>query len=177
MKFIKRFLFSLIALIVLLLIVGFFLPQQQHVERSISIAAPVSDVYKRIDSPKAFNEWSPWAKIDPQMVTEFSGPESGKGASMSWKSDHPNVGSGTWTITHATENKSVNLALSFEGQGDASSFFNLAPEAAGTKVTWGFDTDAGMNPIMRWFGLMLDKWVGADYEKGLNNLKLMLEKK
>ena len=45
----------------------------------------------------------------------------------------------------------------------------------GTKITWGFDSDLGMNPIARWMGLMFDSWIGADYETGLANLKNLVE--
>jgi len=42
-------------------------------------------------------------------------------------------------------------------------------------VKWGFATDMGMNPIARWMGLMMDRWVGADYQKGLARLKDLVE--
>lgn len=175
MRFIKRFLLTLVVLALLFLIVGFFLPQQQHVERSITIAAPAAAIYQHVASPRAFTQWSPWSNIDPDMVTEFSGPESGKGAAMTWKSDHPNVGSGSSTITGAVENQKLDFVLDFDGEGGGTSFFKLAPATDGTQVTWGFDADMGNNPMMRWFGLMMDKWVGTDYEKGLNSLKSLVE--
>jgi len=46
---------------------------------------------------------------------------------------------------------------------------------AGTRLTWGFVTDTGFNPMMRWMGVMLDDWVGADYEAGLARLKALAE--
>jgi hypothetical protein len=33
----------------------------------------------------------------------------------------------------------------------------------------------GVNPVGRWMGLMMDRWVGADYERGLANLKALVE--
>jgi hypothetical protein len=42
-------------------------------------------------------------------------------------------------------------------------------------VTWMLDTDMGAGPIGRWMGLMMDKWVGGDYETGLQNLKSLVE--
>jgi len=32
-----------------------------------------------------------------------------------------------------------------------------------------------MNPMGRWMGLMMDGWVGPDYETGLSNLKSLVE--
>ena len=33
----------------------------------------------------------------------------------------------------------------------------------------------GARPAGRWLGLMMDNWVGADYERGLSNLKALVE--
>jgi hypothetical protein len=44
-------------------------------------------------------------------------------------------------------------------------------------VTWAFDTDFGYNLVGRYFGLMLPRSIGADYEKGLANLKDLAEGK
>ena len=59
--------------------------------------------------------------------------------------------------------------------GNATATYRLTPAGAGTKVTWGFNTDVGANPFMRWMGLMFDRWVGADYEDGLGRLKKLVE--
>jgi hypothetical protein len=110
------------------------------------------------------------------MKVQYTGAPSGKGAGMTWQSDDPNVGNGSWKITNAVENESLDVAMDFGDQGGATSFFRLKPNGGKTKVTWGFDTDAGNNPLMRWFGLLMDKMVGSEYAKGLDSLKQMLEK-
>ena len=52
----------------------------------------------------------------------------------------------------------------------------LEPAGSGTRVTWGFTSNLGSNPVMRWMGLMFDRWIGPDYEQGLANLKKVAEK-
>ncbi len=52
----------------------------------------------------------------------------------------------------------------------------MAAEGEGTRVTWAFDTEHGMNPFKRWLGLLFDRMIGADYEKGLAKLKAMEER-
>jgi hypothetical protein len=42
-------------------------------------------------------------------------------------------------------------------------------------ITWDLETDMGISPIGRHMGLMMDKWVGGDYEVSLSNLKAMIE--
>ena len=176
MRLIKK-LFTFLALLVLVLVlISFFLPQKQHVERQINITASPDNIYPHLANPRLFSQWSPWSALDPMMKVEFTGPASGKGAGMSWQSDQPSVGSGTWLITEAIPNKSLRVAMDFGDQGGATSFFNVVPMDNQTTVIWGFDNDAGYNPIMRWFGLLMDKMVGDEYAKGLANLKQKIEK-
>ncbi len=175
MKILKGLFYIIVIVILLFVVGGFFLPQEQHVEREIVISAPPSEVFKNIDDPKAFNQWSPWVKIDPDTKYTYIGPESGVGAGMTWSSDNPNVGTGSWIITETKSNETIKVDLDFGSEGTATSFYDLKPEGEGTRITWGFDMDAGMNPMNRWFGLMMDKWIGADYEKGLANLKALVE--
>ena len=42
-------------------------------------------------------------------------------------------------------------------------------------MRWALDTDMGAGPVGRYFGLMMDSMVGADFAAGLQNLKLLLE--
>jgi hypothetical protein len=53
----------------------------------------------------------------------------------------------------------------------------LEPAAAGVKVVWVDAGELGMNPVHRWFGLFLDRIIGPDFERGLNNLKRLAEAK
>lgn len=176
MKHLKRLMFSVVSLIILFVLVSFFLPQKSHVERTVEISAPAEKIYPYLANPKLFGEWSPWSQIDPNMKVEYIGAESGMGAGMSWQSELPSVGNGSWMIKQAVENESLNVDMDFGDQGTATSFFKLNPNAGKTQVTWGFDTDAGMNPVMRWMGLLMDKMVGTEYEKGLLELKGIVEK-
>ncbi len=52
----------------------------------------------------------------------------------------------------------------------------LAPDGNGTRVTWTNEGDMGGNPVNRYFGLMMDRLVGPDFEAGLANLKGLAEK-
>jgi hypothetical protein len=69
----------------------------------------------------------------------------------------------------------VDMEVVFVEEGSAHATVVLEPAGAGTKVTWGLDTDLGFNPIGRYFGMMMDGMVGPDYEKGLARLKAAAE--
>lgn len=168
---------GLVLLVGLLTAVSFALPKNITVARSQVINAPEADIFPYLNDYRKFNEWSPWATRDPKTVYSFSGPAQGKGARMSWQSDNPEVGSGSQEIIESKPNSYLKVALDFAGQGGGIADFTLAPSGAGTKVTWGFSTDTGNNPMMRWMGLMFDRWVGGDYEAGLTRLAELIERK
>jgi hypothetical protein len=113
--------------------------------------------------------------LDPALKVTYEGPEAGVGNVMSWTSDLPEVGSGRQEITLSEPDRRVESALDFGGMGTALASFDLVPEGTGTRLTWGLKADMGMNPIGRYMGLMMDRWVGADYESGLSRLKGMVE--
>ncbi|MEM7319946.1 MAG: SRPBCC family protein [Pseudomonadota bacterium] len=175
MKFIKRFILYLIILIAVLAGISFLLPGQAEVARSIRIDAPAEAVFPHVNSMQKTEAWSPWLSRDPETELTYSGPEEGVGNKLQWASDDPNVGAGTQEILVSEANNKVETALDFGDMGTAMAYFELVEADGGTDVTWGFTSDLGMNPMMRWMGLMMDRWVGADYERGLSNLKTLVE--
>jgi hypothetical protein len=175
MRVVKRILAAIVFVAALLVFVAYLLPRHATVSRSIEIDVPPAVVYPLVSDLRRANEWSPWLEIDPDVEITFTGPADGVGQTMNWRSDNPNVGSGSQSITTLEPDSKVETALDFGEEGMAAASFELEPEGAATKVTWGFSTDLGFNPIARYFGLMFNKWIGADYEKGLAKLKTVAE--
>lgn len=175
MSMLKKILLGLVALAVLLVLIGFFLPASAHVERSTSIEAPPATLFALVNGFRSFNKWSPWAERDPETEYLFEGPDSGVGAKMSWASQNPQVGTGFQEITLSEPHSRVETHLDFGSQGTAEVYFAIDPADAGATVTWGFDTDFGMNLVSRYMGLMFDSWIGADYEAGLARLEKLAE--
>ncbi len=176
MKTLKKVLLILGILILLIVIVGFCLPSKVHVERSIIIKAPVNMAYEQVNTLKNWENWSPWHKIDPKMGLTYAGPASGKGASYSWTSTNGSVGNGTLTITDNMPDSFVNTDMDFKEHGKGTAGFTFLKTPDGTKVTWAMNSDMGMNPIAHYFGMMMDKMIGSEFEKGLNNMKDIVEK-
>ena len=174
MKVLKGLFLGIIGLIVVLAIVGLFLPSSARVERSIVIDRPASLIFPVLNSFERFNEWSPWYGLDPTAEYSYSGPSSGVGARMDWKGNEA-VGVGTQTITASEPDSRIATDLDFGEMGVAKVELKLTPEGQGTRVTWGFQTDFGYDLVGRYFGLLMDRFVGADYEKGLAQLKALVE--
>lgn len=175
MKLLKRLAFGLAGLCALLLLIGFLLPSNARVERSILIDRPASVIFPLLNSYQRFNQWSPWFALDPAAVYTYSGPQSGVGASMAWTGNEQ-VGTGKQTITLSEPDSRVETDLDFGEMGVAKASLVLTAEGEGTRLTWSFATELGNNPLNRYFGLMVDKFVGADYERGLAQLKTLAEK-
>ncbi len=172
---IKRLFLGVLLLGLLLAGVAFALPQQIIVARSITINAPESDVFPYVNSFKRFNEWSPWPARDPDTTHVFSGPGEGQGARMAWSSTNSEVGEGSQEIIESKTNSFVEVALDFGQMGKAIATYELLPSGAGTRVIWAFNKDVGNNPMQRWMGLMFDRWIGQDYDNGLERLKQLVE--
>ena len=175
MRILKKLLIVVIVLCAVLAGVGLLLPRRVHAERAAVIDAPRATVFAVLNGYASFNKWSPWFELDPQAKYTYEGPASGLGAKLSWVGDPKISGSGSQEIVESRPFELVRCRLDFGPQGKAEAQFTLTPEGTGTRVTWGFDTDLGMNPVSRYFGLMMDKMVGSDFEKGLASLKKLAE--
>ncbi len=171
-----KWLFYFIVIGAIVIVAGaMLLPSTVLVSRSIEIAAPPEKVFAIVGDLKRFNEFSPWADLDPNTKYTFEGPDQGVGQKMNWASQDKSVGSGSVTITDYQPSTHLATDLDFGEMGKSEASWDLEPTTTGTKATWWFNTGAD-GIMMRWMGLMFDRWIGADYEKGLTRLKVAAER-
>ena len=110
------------------------------------------------------------------MQVKFVGPESGVGAGYSWEGK--STGQGSIKFTRAEPGKGISYDLDFEhGKYQSTGAITFEPSRESIKVTWSNEGDLGANPVNRYFGLMMDRMLGPDFEEGLNNLKRTVEAK
>lgn len=173
MGLVRKFLYSIGALLLLLVVVGILLPSRAVVERSIVIDAPRATVFALLNDFHQVNKWSPWVEADPNARIDISGPRRGIGATVAW--DGNIIGHGSQTIIESVPHQRVVTALDFGEQGAASATFELGTAEPGTEVIWTFTMDFGFNLIGRYLGIMIEGTVGEDYENGLASLKSMAE--
>lgn len=173
---------SIIELFVALVLVAlfffglaYFLPQAGHVERSIVIERPASQVFDMVNSFQRFDEWSPWHRKDPQMQTMVSGAESGFGATHKMVSENPKIGTTEQRIIESDPYRLVKIQHNWDRFGNATVSFRFKPDDLGVQTTWSYDIDLGMDPMMRYRGLYMDSAVGEDLQMGLMRLKALLE--
>lgn len=174
MKFVKRLLVILVAIIALFFIIGLFLPSKYQVERSIVINAPAETIFEQVNDLKKAEKWNAWSASDPTMKITYGEVTVGVGATSSWTSEKS--GNGTQKIIESIPPKSTKTHLDFGKMGTATGYFTFEEAEGGIKATNGFYGDNGMKIISRYFGLMMDGMVGPFFEKGLAQLKTIAEK-
>ncbi len=172
----KKVLLAVLAIVVLFIVVIALQPSEFRVERSISIDAPAADVFAQVNDFHAWQAWSPWAKLDPAAKNNYEGPAAGTGAVFKWSGNN-DVGEGSMKIVESHPNDLVRIALDFVRPFSANNSveFTFKPAGEQTKVTWAM---TGHNSFMgKAFGLFMnmDKMVGGEFEKGLAQMKAVVE--
>jgi len=175
MKLIKYLAILLFLMIVVVGLGGLFLPDTRHVEREITIDAPAEDIFPYLNDLHKFQIWFPWAGIDPATQYTYSGAAAGVGAKLDWLSTNKTVGSGSLEIKESVVNSSVIALLELGKNDPALSSLTLKSTGQQTTVLWAFDINLS-STISRYFGLTTEDWVGYGYEKGLKDLKALVEK-
>jgi hypothetical protein len=173
----STFILLLVSILGGFVIIISWLPDNFRVSRSATIAAPAHVVYEHINDLHKWDDWSPWAKLDPNAKNSFDGAPLGPGASFSW-SGNSKVGAGRMTILESRPDDLIRIKLEMTKPIAATNAveFALAEEGESTKVTW---TMAGKNSfISKAMGLFMnvDKMCGGQFETGLANLKAVAEK-
>jgi carbon monoxide dehydrogenase subunit G len=170
----------LIALVVVVLaVVGLAMTQPDtfQVQRSITIKAPPEKVIGYLNDFHAWQAWSPWEKLDPNMQRSFEGPSSGVGAVYGW-SGNDDVGQGRMEIVENTAPSKVGIKLDFikPFESHNTTTFVLIPQTEGTMVTWTMSGQSMFLTKLMGVFVSMDKMVGKDFEKGLAQLKEVAEK-
>ena len=169
---------AIVAVTMLFLIVAALQPADFQYVRSTTINAPPSAVFAEVNDFHRWDDWSPWAKLDPNSKTEFSGPTAGEGAGFRW-SGNSEVGEGSMKIVESRPYERIAIELQFLRPMKATneSVFTFEPQGSGTLVTWSM---TGRNGLMgKAFGLIVncDKMLGTQFEKGLASMKSLVEAK
>ncbi len=179
MKKVLRFLGVLLLVIIAgIIILGLVAPKDITVERTLAINAPKEVVAAEMFSFNNFKNWNPWLAYDPNTKQEVTGEDGKQGAKYSWSSDE--IGNGEMIMAEVTPEK-VHYTMTFFnpwGNSDADGDWRLEDAENGqTKVVWTLNTHVGFpfNGIMMALGMSSN--LEKDFEKGLQNLKQVAEKR
>jgi len=172
----KKILVGIVVIIAGIFLAAAFQPNNFHLERSTVIAAPAAKVFAQINDLHNWAAWDPWAKLDPSIKITYSGAKEGKGAVYEWSGNNQ-VGQGRMEITDSVPSSKVDIQLNFIKPmvGRDTAEFTLEPQEKATKVTWAMNGPMPFIAKICHLFMNMDKMVGSQFEKGLNDLKTISE--
>lgn len=175
MKIFRRLLFIFLCIAITIVFAGFLLPRKIHVERRLLVSASANSIFVQVNTLKNWIKWSPWLHLDTNIQLRFSGPESGIGSKLVWRSTNKNVGNGSASIISSSSPDSVQVIFDYNEKGKSTGKFFFIKESENTNVIWELESDLGMNPVSRWIGLLSDRMIGPELEEGLFNLQQLMQ--
>jgi effector-binding domain-containing protein len=175
MRILKKIIIWLVIIIAILILVAYILPGQYKVQRSALIEGDRDMIFSMACDFNNWDLWSPWSSaMDSTAVFENIG-KCEVGAVHKWKGEK--MGEGEMKITEIIPGEKIIWELWIKGfsrKTTVGMFFE--PEGDDWVVTWSAEGHLGYNPLYRYYGLMIDSDMGAEYERGLNNLKELCSK-
>ncbi len=166
---------AILAILFVVVIAG--RPDEFKVSRSTTINTSCERVFPHVNDLRKWEDWSPWAKLDPNAKNFFEGPAEGAGAIMRW-SGNKKVGQGSMTIAESRAKEFIRFKLEFLKPFKATNMaeFIFKPDGNQTSLTWSMT--GRNNFFFKAFSLFMncDDMVGRDFEKGLADLKSIAER-
>src|SRR5690606_5202785 len=106
----KLVLLTIVALLAGLSLIVTVQPSRFTVTRATTIDARPEHVFPLINYFHQWENWSPWAKMDPTAKATFSGPKEGKDARFAWEGN-AEIGTGAMTITDSDPSHRIVIQL------------------------------------------------------------------
>ena len=178
MKVIKIFVSIIVVLVSMVLVVAAISPSDYALERDIVISKNKSEVFDYIKFLKNQENYSTWAKMDPNMKKNYQGTDGTKGFVSAWESDNKQVGKGEQEILNIVEGERIETELRFYEPFAATDSAYMMTESVSdneTKVSWGFIGHVSYPMNILLLTMDMDKELGVHLEEGLENLKKLLE--
>ena len=175
----KKILGFIVLIIAIPLIVALFTKQDYEVITSITIEKPAAEVFDYIKYLKNQDNFSVWAKMDPDMTKSYRGTDASVGFVSGWESLNEEVGVGEQEIISIEDGKRIGYELRFLSPFEAVSPAFMSCEAISqntTRVTWGFKghMDYPMNLMLLFMDF--EAMINNDLTQGLASLKDIMEK-
>jgi len=172
----QKILAAVAAFIVLFVVLISLQKAEFSIERSTLIEAPKELIFLQVNNLRNMQDWAPWWSLDPEMRSEYSGPDEGLGSSFAWSGDQ-RIGMGSMTIIESIPYDHIQVRLNFKKPFEAVniSSYSFTEVEGGVLVKW---TMTGKNNFLnKLIGIFvnMDTLVGNDFEKGLSQLKSISE--
>ncbi len=135
------------------------------------VFAPVQDLLK-------WSKWNPWIPMDKDITLHYSMLTDKEGSHYSW--DSPVVGRGSVSVdklsgTNTWRRMDYTQKL-YRGRSTRAQVWQVYLEVfqRGEDVEVVWSVTGSNNILLRFLNKMMDKVLGSDYERGLDNLALLM---
>ena len=163
-------------IIALLLLIAAFTKKDFTLEKKVIINRPKKDVFNYLKLIKNQEQYSVWVMKDPNIKIVYTGTDGTVGFTSSWESNDKNVGIGEQEIKKIN-GESIEVEIRFKKPFEATNYALTTVTIMGDSATKVTQVFYGKSKFpMNLMNLMMDKMVGNDMQKNLENLKNNLEK-
>jgi hypothetical protein len=171
-----KILIALAVIVVVLIVIVALQPSDFRVTRSATMSAPAPAVFAQVNDFHKWEAWNPWGKIDPAMKQTYEGAPAGTGAIYSWIGNNE-VGEGRMTIIESHPSDLIRIKLEFFKPFAANNTaeFTFKPENNQTVVTWSMSGDKNFMAKAIHLFMNMDKMIGGQFDKGLAEMKSIVE--
>jgi len=171
----KKFFTFIFFLILILGIIGYFLPTQYSINKSITISSSSAHIHDYVGDLQKWDLWTPWKGEDPDIEVTNSEKTTGIGASQSWIDKH---GGGSLTFTSWSPENGIEYDVFFQaGRFKSKSAIKYDSKSnTKTKVRWTLQGDINMLIVGGYFAIFMKYSIGSMFQQGLDQLKTIVEK-
>ncbi len=151
-------------------------PSAFKIVRAAAMSVSPALVFPHVNDLHLWTAWSPWEKLDPAMKKTYEGAPSGTGASYAWVGNSK-AGEGRITITDSRPAEFIGMRLEFIKPFPCTNAveFTFQSQGTGTLVTWTMTGTYNFMAKAVGMFMNMDKMVGGDFERGLAQLKALVE--
>ena len=166
-------------MITLVLIIALFVEKGYDIKRKINISKRNSEIFNYVKNLRNLENYAVWQKKDPNIIQTYSGIDGEVGSKYTWTSENKEVGNGEQEVIAIDNNNRVDFGVRFKDpiEMEAQSYMITSANESGnsTNVTWGFKGESAYPWNFFLLFIDMDKQLGPDLQKGLENLKGIME--
>ncbi|MBS1983729.1 MAG: SRPBCC family protein [Bdellovibrionales bacterium] len=172
----KKIALAFVSLLAVILLYAAFKSPRYEISREITINASPDKIFPYLNNSRLADQWGPWKEVDPAAKMEITGPDAGVGSKTSWDGGKQ-LGTGSATIVESVPNERVGIKLEYTKPMVMTQDSLYLVRAAGNQsvVTWKVTGENTFMGRLMCIFVNMDKVVGGMFEKGLSNLKKLVE--
>jgi hypothetical protein len=149
---------SLLIVIAIFVVIALFLPASRTASQSVETNRPMSTVNDIYSGFARFGDWNTLPSRDPRLQLDLSGPESGEGAKLNFRSSQPLIGEGSWTLVEQVPGERIVYAVEDRTKGDnkrmSFRFERTGQRNQNVRITQRYSVDYGWDLLGRYAGLL-----------------------